>query len=91
MLKKIFFQSTQNYLQKMVKLTKSTHRKVDPEVVGDLFELFHHIPEEINWIEKGFETPTYNQKDCGSCYAFSIASVLQAQIFKQTEKLVPLR
>ncbi|XP_044257437.1 procathepsin L isoform X1 [Tribolium madens] len=82
--------TTQNYLQKMAKLTKSTHRKVDPEVVGDLFELFHHIPEEVNWIERGFETPSYNQKDCGSCYAFSIASVLQAQIFKQTEKLVPL-
>ncbi|KAJ3639963.1 hypothetical protein Zmor_003289 [Zophobas morio] len=82
--------TTQTYLQKMVKLTKSRHRKVDPETVGDFFEILHHIPDEVNWVEKGFETPTYNQKDCGSCYAFSIAGVLQAQVFKQTDVLVPL-
>ncbi|CAG9759453.1 unnamed protein product [Ceutorhynchus assimilis] len=82
--------SHQTYLQKMVKLTKSRHRKIDSEVVGDFYHKFHKIPEEINWIEKGFVTPAYNQKDCGSCYAFSIAGMLQAQIFKQTEKLVPL-
>lgn len=75
----------------MAKLTKSRHRKVDPEVVGDLYDLVFHLPEEINWIEKGFNTPSYNQKDCGSCYAFSIASSIQGQIFKQTKKLVPLR
>ncbi|XP_068916845.1 cathepsin K isoform X2 [Tenebrio molitor] len=82
--------STQSYLQKMVKLTKSRHRKVNPETVGDFFEMLHHIPEELNWIDKGFQTPTYNQKDCGSCYAFSIAGVLQGQVFKQTDKLIPL-
>ncbi|XP_050314484.1 procathepsin L isoform X3 [Anthonomus grandis grandis] len=78
------------YLTKMVKLTSSRHRKVDLEVVGDFYHRFHHIPEEINWIDKGFTTPVYNQKDCGSCYAFSIAGVIQGQIFKQTDKLVPL-
>ncbi|KAJ8983092.1 hypothetical protein NQ317_007134 [Molorchus minor] len=82
--------STQAYLQKMVKLTMSRHRKVDPEQVGGIFEMLYQIPEEINWIEKGFKTPTYNQKDCGSCYAFCIAGTIQGQIFKQTEKLVPL-
>lgn len=61
------------------------------EVVGDIYHRIHHLPEELDWREKGFETPVYNQKDCGSCYAFSIANVLQAQIFKQTNKLVPLR
>lgn len=75
----------------MAKLTKSRHRKVDPEVVGDLYDLVFHLPEKINWLEKGFNTPSYNQKDCGSCYAFSIASSIQGQIFKQTNKLVPLR
>ncbi|KAJ8941441.1 hypothetical protein NQ318_016073 [Aromia moschata] len=82
--------SLQSYLQKMVKLTKSIHRKVDPEQVGDFYEMVHHLPEEINWVEKGFKTPTYNQKDCGSCYAFCVAGVIQGQIFKQTEKLIPL-
>ncbi|KAH1023460.1 hypothetical protein HUJ04_012660 [Dendroctonus ponderosae] len=80
----------QTYLQKMVKLTQSRHRKVDADVVGDFYHQFHHIPEEVNWIDKGFVTPTYNQKTCGSCYAFSIAGVLQGQVFKQTKKLVPL-
>ncbi|GJQ65735.1 hypothetical protein Trydic_g11920 [Trypoxylus dichotomus] len=82
--------SPQVYLQKMAKLTKSYHRKIDTEIVGDIYEHFHHLPEEIDWRDKGFHTPIYNQKDCGSCYAFSIATVLQAQIFKQTNKLVPL-
>lgn len=76
----------------MVKLTKSTRRKLDDmEVVGDIYERLHHLPEEIDWREKGFDTPPFNQKDCGSCYAFSIANALAAQIFKQTNKLVPLR
>lgn len=81
----------QLYLQKMVKLTHSNHRKApDPEIVGDFFHYLHNIPEELDWRKKGFKTPIYNQKDCGSCYAFSIATVLQAQVFKQTNKLVPL-
>ncbi|CAH2007901.1 unnamed protein product [Acanthoscelides obtectus] len=78
------------YLQKMAKLTKSTHRKVDSEIVGDIYDKMMHIPEEMNWVDKGFKTPAYNQKDCGSCYAFSIAHAIQAQIFKQTDKLIPL-
>ncbi|XP_076261029.1 cathepsin L4 [Rhynchophorus ferrugineus] len=82
--------NSQTYLQKMVKLTKSRHRKIDFETVGDFYHQFHHLPEEINWVEKGFVTPIYNQKDCGSCYAFSVAGVIQGQIFKQTHKLVPL-
>lgn len=76
----------------MVKLTHSPHRKSpEPEVVGDLYELIHQLPTEIDWRKKGFLTPVYNQKDCGSCYAFSIAHVLAGQIFKHTDKLVPLR
>lgn len=75
----------------MVKLTASRHRKVDSELVGDFYDLIYHLPEHVNWIDKGFTTPAYNQRDCGSCYAFSIAGSIQGQIFKQTNKLVPLR
>ncbi|XP_022915428.1 cathepsin 8 [Onthophagus taurus] len=78
------------YLQKMIKLTQSSHRKIDVEMVGDIFEKINHLPDEIDWRKEGFTTPVFNQKDCGSCYAFSIACVLQAQIFKNTNKLVPL-
>uniref|UniRef100_A0A1Y1JVG1 Peptidase C1A papain C-terminal domain-containing protein n=3 Tax=Photinus pyralis TaxID=7054 RepID=A0A1Y1JVG1_PHOPY len=75
----------------MVKLTQSTRRKLEnPEVVGDFYEMAHHIPDEFDWRKAGFKTPIYNQKDCGSCYAFSVALALQAQIFKQTNQLVPL-
>ncbi|CAH0562411.1 unnamed protein product [Brassicogethes aeneus] len=81
--------SPQSYLQQMVKLTKSFHRRTPQE---DTMSFIKHgeIPEELNWVEKGFVTPIYNQKDCGSCYAFSIAGAVQGQIFKQTHKLVPL-
>ncbi|CAH1158653.1 unnamed protein product [Phyllotreta striolata] len=82
--------SNYQYLRKMVKLTSSRHRKIDAERVGDIYERLLHIPESINWVEKGFKTPYYNQRDCGSCYAFSIAGAIQAQIFKQTDRLVPL-
>lgn len=85
-------QSSKAYLQKMAKLTKSTKRKAsDPEVVGSFFERMHNLPNQIDWRDEGFEMPVYNQKDCGSCYAFSVALTLQAQIFKQTNTLVPLR
>ncbi|KAG5894418.1 hypothetical protein JTB14_019788 [Gonioctena quinquepunctata] len=82
--------SVQHYLQTMVKLTKSRHRKVNPEQVGDIHDKLMDLPEEVNWVENGFKTPIYNQKDCGSCYAFAIASAIQAQLFKETNKLVPL-
>lgn len=79
------------YHQRMVKLIHSRHRKTpDAEVVGDFYHKIHHLPEEMDWRKEGFVTPVYNQKDCGSCYAFSIASVLQAQIFRETNKLIPL-
>ncbi|XP_019865917.1 procathepsin L isoform X2 [Aethina tumida] len=79
------------YLQKMVKLTKSIHRKTPHEnLIGDIYHHMHDLPEEINWVEKGFRTPVYNQKDCGSCYAFSVALTIQGQVFKQTKQLVPL-
>lgn len=48
------------------------------------------IPESIDWREKGFITKPENQRDCGSCYAYSIAGSIAGQIFKKTHKVVPL-
>ncbi|XP_060846849.1 procathepsin L [Rhopalosiphum padi] len=64
------------------KLTKSTDMHTDPSQ--------HHtksIPEEVDWRERGFNTPGWNQLDCGACYAFSIASMLEGQLFKATGEL----
>lgn len=46
------------------------------------------IPESIDWRQIGFRTKPMNQLTCGSCYAFSIATVVEAQVFKRIGKLV---
>ena len=48
------------------------------------------LPKCIDWREKGFVTKPENQKNCGSCYAYSIAGSISGQIFKETGKLVSL-
>lgn len=45
----------------------------------------------MDWREKGFTTPGWNQLECGACYAFSIASMLEGQLFKATGELHTLR
>lgn len=46
---------------------------------------------QFDWREKGFITPPMNQAACGACYAFSIGTLVQAQVYKTTGKLVELR
>jgi C1A family cysteine protease len=48
------------------------------------------IPEELDWREKGFVTPAWNQGSCGSCYAFSVVSSIMAQHFIKTGSLEEL-
>lgn len=50
----------------------------------------HDVPASLDWRELGFNTPPVNQRDCGSCYAYSIVESIQGQIFKQTGMLIPL-
>ncbi|XP_050527027.1 procathepsin L-like [Daktulosphaira vitifoliae] len=72
--------------------TRLSHSKLpaSKKVVISNIHRHHNVtqlPEEFDWRDKGFKTPAWNQLDCGACYAFSIASMLEGQLFKETGKL----
>lgn len=95
-----------SYLKRFVRLKPSVHphdkrkrstQSIDPTdekfVLGSTQQRrqnFKHIPESLDWRELGFDTPTKNQKSCGSCYSFSVAMSIEGQVFKRTGRLVPL-
>lgn len=49
-----------------------------------------YIPDSLDWRELGFRTESFNQESCGACYAFSVASSIEGQIFRRTGKMVTL-
>uniref|UniRef100_A0A182MAL6 Cathepsin propeptide inhibitor domain-containing protein n=1 Tax=Anopheles culicifacies TaxID=139723 RepID=A0A182MAL6_9DIPT len=70
------------YRKRLIRLKMDLHRKVKPEISDEIVSSSNELPEALDWREKGFKTAPANQKSCGSCYAFSVAYAISAQLMK---------
>lgn len=71
-------------------LPSRRRRDEDDQIVSAALRKPSKIPKYLDWRECGFITPPRNQRDCGSCYAYSIAGTIEGQLFKNNGKLITL-
>lgn len=91
------------YLSRFIRLDQSDHPEPEDEtqlnvneetLLGSAHENpdgdDEYIPDAMDWRELGFKTGPLVQGGCGSCYAFSVATSIEGQIFRRTGKMVRL-